>query len=404
MDRQARLEPYRRHGENCPHRDKGQNYTKCRCAIWADGELDGKRFRQSLGTRDWARAAKKIDKLLQAKPGATREPRSIAEGITFYIDDCRGRSLKASTVISYEKTLEHLKVFAESEGVRSVEDIDLTLLTEFRSRRRVGIPEGAEHERPIKASTSRKELETLRAFCAFAMQHKWIPENFAKQVRPPREDRRPTMPFTGDEVDRIIDACNRIQDDNPATVERTRLRARALCLTLLFSGMRISDVVKLERRTVDLETGRVFLRMMKTGIPLYLQLQEPALIALRALPIESEQYFFWNGSAKLSTCVGNARKTISRVFASADVDGHPHRFRDSFSVALLENGKDLRTVQQLLGHTSLRTTEKYYAPFVESRQREIEAATAGLTFGTKFGTDPKKSAKVLKMKAKTGGS
>lgn len=62
--------------------------------------------------------------------------------------------------------------------------------------------------------------------------------------------------------------------------------------------------------------------------------------------------------------------------------GHPHRFRDTFSVSLLEKGEDLRTAQLLLGHTSIKTTEKHYAPFVQSFQRILDAATAKLDFGT----------------------
>src|SRR5215472_15317729 len=50
---------YRRHLRKWPHRAKGGNYVKCSCPIWADGELDGKRYRKSLGTRDWQRALRK---------------------------------------------------------------------------------------------------------------------------------------------------------------------------------------------------------------------------------------------------------------------------------------------------------------------------------------------------------
>ena len=58
--------------------------------------------------------------------------------------------------------------------------------------------------------------------------------------------------------------------------------------------------------------------------------------------------------------------------ALAGIEGHPHRFRDSFSVRLLDLGNDLRTVELLLGHTSIKTTEKHYAPFVKARQEQLE--------------------------------
>jgi len=80
--------------------------------------------------------------------------------------------------------------------------------------------------------------------------------------------------------------------------------------------------------------------------------------------------------------VGSARRTIACVLKLADVvDGHPHRFRDTFSVTLLQNGTDLRTVQLLLGHTSIKTTEKHYAPFVASMQKTLDDAVSTLHFG-----------------------
>jgi integrase/recombinase XerD len=64
-------------------------------------------------------------------------------------------------------------------------------------------------------------------------------------------------------------------------------------------------------------------------------------------------------------------------------NGHPHRFRDTFAVELLKKGASLHTVQLLLGHTSIRTTEKHYAPFVLEFQKVIDAATAKLSFAAR---------------------
>ena len=70
------------------------------------------------------------------------------------------------------------------------------------------------------------------------------------------------MPFTPDEVEQILEACNRIEDGNPNTRERTRTRVRAMCLVMLYSGLCISDTIKLKRNTVDLKSGKMLLRIM----------------------------------------------------------------------------------------------------------------------------------------------
>jgi len=153
-------------------------------------------------------------------------------------------------------------------------------------------------------------------------------------------------------------------------------------LLLLYRGLTISDAVKLLRSAVHLTTGQLLIRVMKTKVPLYVRLPQVALDALKSLPVESV-YFFWSGKSLLSTAVGSARRTIACVLKLAGVsDGHPHRFRDTFSVTLLQNGADLRTVQLLLGHTSIKTTEKHYAPFVASMQKILDDAVSTLNFGS----------------------
>jgi site-specific recombinase XerD len=66
------------------------------------------------------------------------------------------------------------------------------------------------------------------------------------------------------------------------------------------------------------------------------------------------------------------------VFITAKIpDGHPHRFRDTFAVELLKAGVDIRAVQKALGHKSLTTTEKYYAPWNKSQQAIMDKAIGG---------------------------
>ena len=123
--------------------------------------------------------------------------------------------------------------------MRNVRELTGLRLEDFRSFRasRGGTPH-----------TQRKEIEHLRAFCAFCMDHDWISKNWAKKSKPPVGGNSVTLPYEPHEVSALLDACDKITNFNETFQERARLRARALILLLLYSGLRISDAIRLERR------------------------------------------------------------------------------------------------------------------------------------------------------------
>jgi integrase len=82
----------------------------------------------------------------------------------------------------------------------------------------------------------------------------------------------------------------------------------------------------------------------------------------RIVPV-TPGYFFWSGNGEIDTASGNWRRSLRKLFSLAGVDGgHPHRFRDTFAVELLMASVPLERVSILLGHSSVRVTEKHYSP------------------------------------------
>ena len=364
------LTAHRRHTKACPHAAKGWNYTLCDCPVWCDGTLNGKRFMRSLATRDWNRALRRIGKLERGEDvdflNLDQSGRTVASAIRAYLAEAELRNLKASSIRSHRNTLTQLEDFT---GALPIAQLSVERIDAFRQRRE------------MKPRTQRKEIEYLRAFCAFCVTRGWLATNPAKQVKPPRVEAIATLPYSREEIDKLLAACDRMQSMWKADRRQVRQRARAMVLALLYSGLRVGDVAQLRRAALE-ASGHLVLRVMKTGVHLKVLLHPDAAAALRALPAPqgNPTYFFWSGHGDPSDCAKSLWRTVARIGKLAGIHAHPHRFRDTFAVELLTNGVDIRTVQQLLGHESLRTTEKHYAHFVAAHQKLLDTAASTLDF------------------------
>jgi integrase len=218
-----------------------------------------------------------------------------------------------------------------------------------------------------------------------------IPINYAKKVELPKADGVSTLPFRESEAKAILAACSRLGETesqrggyasySAEQLDEERRYARALVLVLLTTGLRISDAMSLARAKVYLDrkgATRLRIRTEKTGVVVTLRLPYATVEALKGLPPVSHELYFWKGGDERqhATACDRARRVITRLGELAGVrDARPHRFRDTWAQAALLNGTPMRTVQLVLGHKSIRTTEEHYAPFVPEYQEMIDAAT-----------------------------
>ncbi len=388
---------FRRHAPKCPQSKKGRKGTKCNCPVWRDQCVNGVRSRESMKTRDWTRAEWMLSSMIEAEKVIDPvQGKAIDEAVKDYLTDCKTRSLEPSTIRSYLNTLQAFAAFCDQRRCFAAKDISVDLITAFRSDRpgktqKKHSPNctaalkraGRRHcecpvvrERP-SGKTLRKELETLRGFCQFCKDRDWMAKNPASMVKQVKDDTLGALPFEQKEIDAILEACNSFDRS-----ERNTLRAKALVLLLLYSGFRISDAAKFKRRSLNLESHRFVVRTLKTGEHVTFILGEPAVEALLATPVENEEYFFWTGEGEsdLDTCIKSLRRTLDAIRRKTGINVHPHRFRDTFAVRLLEHDTPIRTVSRLLGHKSITTTERYYAHWVKSHQKLLDAAVSVLDF------------------------
>ena len=178
------------------------------------------------------------------------------------------------------------------------------------------------------------------------------------------------MPFEPRHIDAVLKAADEF---NARGKFRTaiRQRIRAMILLLRYSGLRISDAAVLERSR--LKSDKLFLYTQKTGTPVWVPLPPKTVEALSQSPSDNQKYFFWNGNCLPTSAVKIWERTFGTVFEKAKIpDGTIHRFRDTFAVKLLLTGVPIEQVSVLLGHSSLRVTEKHYSPWVRARQQQLE--------------------------------
>jgi len=256
-----------------------------------------------------------------------------------------------------------MQEYAEKNGLSFIDEFDLSALGMFRS----GWKDGPR--------SSAKKLERIRAFFRFAQRRNWISGNPAIELKAPKVTLSPTLPFTNEEIRRILEATERYKEEMPSHGVENGRRIRGLVLLLRYSGMRIGDAVNFD--TERLEGNRFFLYTQKTGVAVNTVLPEFVVSALAKTPRVTKKFFFWSGIGKLESIVRSWQTRLRRLFRLANIpDGHAHRFRDTFAVELLLAGVPIERVSILLGHQSVRITEKHYAPWVRSRQEQLEADLA----------------------------
>jgi integrase/recombinase XerD len=202
------------------------------------------------------------------------------------------------------------------------------------------------------------------------------------------------MPLTPEEMVKILTACNGQLITTPIEGKLNAHRLKSLVLLMRYTGMRVSDAVTLT--TDRLDGKRLFLYTQKTGVPVYTVLPDSVLQALEATPRVADTRYFWSGQGKRETAVCHWQMKLKKVFDLAGVskgEGNAisHRFRDTFAVELLLAGVPIERVSILLGHQSVRVTEKHYNPWVRSRQEQLEADVASA-----WKLDPVLSQKIIR--------
>lgn len=215
-------------------------------------------------------------------------------------------------------------------------------------------------ERRVAPATVARKLASLRAFFRSLVEHGDLRANPADLLASPRQSRHLPDVLKPEEVARLLD---RIGATTPLEV-----RDRALFELAYAAGLRAEELVTLDVTSLDFDAEQVRVEG-KGSKTRFVPVGEPALRSLAgyldraraALAADPEQpaLFLSKSGRRLSTSDVRRRLRVWVRLAAAQGAVHPHTLRHSFATHLLEGGADLRSIQELLGHSSISTTQIY---------------------------------------------
>jgi integrase/recombinase XerC len=265
------------------------------------------------------------------------------------------KNASAYTVKSYREDLATLTEYlAESYAGRPPSPGDVSVL-DLRGY------VAALHESSYAKTTIARHLASLRSFFRFGQREGWAKTNPAKPLRNPRKGRSLPHFLSADDLGKLFDA--------PPADEPTGLRDRAILETMYSAGLRVGEVVGLEDADLDFEAGVVRVRgkgrrERLSPVGSYASRALERWLAVRKLHPRvargATAPVFTNKFGRRLTTRSVARM-LEKYLRLLGLDSRttPHSLRHSFATHLLDRGADIRSVQELLGHKSLVTTQIY---------------------------------------------
>ncbi len=276
----------------------------------------------------------------------------LDEFITYLYDKRTGSD---ATSDSYYRDIARFINYLEDNKISDLKDVDKGIVFAYINELRSGeISRGK-----ISNATYARNLSSLRSFYRYLNQRHLCDENPFLQFKNVHVEKHLPDVLTLDQVERIFDSFDL---DKPLDV-----RNRCIVETIYACGLRISECCDLLMDNVD--RRQMIIRVIGKGnkeriVPFYPRLNEliDLYIAMyrNEYAMEAFPYLFVsNRGTKVSPRSVQLLLDNVKIKAGLEIDIHPHMLRHSFATHLLDNGADLRTVQELLGHENLSTTQLY---------------------------------------------
>jgi integrase/recombinase XerD len=306
-------------------------------------------------------------------------PSPLQRHISGYLDHLLvERGLAKNSMAAYRRDLSRYVEYLESRGITSFPEVTATHVSDFLVALRLGNSDHA----ALASSSAARTVIAVRGLHAFLVKEGVMSTDPARSVKPPGTTKRLPKALSFTEVEQLLAA---VGVESSGDISVLMMRDQALLELLYGTGARISELMNLNLEDVSMVTRELPILRLRgkgdkerlvpvgshalTALDRYLVRARPAL----ATSTKPEIAVFLNArGGKLSR--QSAWTILQEAANRAGLAGKvsPHTMRHSFATHLLENGADVRVVQELLGHASVTTTQIYTLVTVE-QLREVYA-------------------------------
>ena len=268
-----------------------------------------------------------------------------------------------NTELSYKRDIAKLEKFLQMQGITDISKMTVTTLQSYVLYMEKG---GA------AAATVSRNIASIKAFFHFLFRKGYVKEDISEDLKAPKIEKKMPEILTTDEVNRLL--------DQPKGTTPKDIRDRAMLELLYATGIRVSELIGLKVSDVNLQIGYIICRdarkerVVPFGAPAKRALGEYIRSARELmLADQTSDVLFTNCSGQPMSRQGFWKlvKYYARK-AGITADITPHTLRHSFAAHLVENGADLRSVQEMLGHSDISTTQ-IYANMSQNKLREVYA-------------------------------
>lgn len=272
------------------------------------------------------------------------------------------------TIEAYKKDIEVFIDFLNEESVNSFGEVDYIVIRNFLSKL---------YDESLESSTIARKLSSMRSFYDYLLKHKEVQDNPFVLIKAPKLDKKNPDFLFYEEIDALLDSIDESSD--------LGLRNRAIVELMYASGLRASEVVSM--KLADIDRSRQVIHILGKGKKeRYVPFHEVALECLEKYLDESRfslmvnakekhQFVFVNKNGNPLTTRG-LRDILDRLSLNSGMGRrlHPHTIRHTFATHLLDQGAELRFVQEMLGHSNLSTTQIYTHVSKEKLKKTYEVS------------------------------